>query len=498
VTVKIGTPPQTFSLVADTGSDDVIVQSCICKLGGFCPGEFGRCFKGSNKSSSFVMEGQNKSDEAHVVQMTFGSGDIVAVEASDQVSVGLESAFMNNSLLLMVRQKLELSGQFEGILGLGRPHRDELSMLQTSPKRYPAPRLWSPGDSAEAEPLMKMPGFLEEAGVSRFSMCFNAKEDGVLRLNAPKAQNAMGSVGNMHWGLDFQGISVGGASKPVKFCSPESKKHGQETACGIIPDSGTTMIMGPQDQINKLFEELCDGWERCRKFHGRLAEQVSTLQQHRKLGSSFTKRKEEIPPELQDIFKELEDAFEAAVGEESAGDDASYEPKKSVYDDASYEPQKAASFQLLLQQCGSWAKSSNLNDEMPSLFFRVAGKTGGSDVLELKPDSYVGEMPLNSQTTELGCVPLFGEMDYPTELNGPVWIFGTPLFYQFQVHYDREPEPPTVSFLREPCGTCVDGRPLNQTASLLSRQAEKSLTQGSLRRIMGLPRQPEIDTSKPL
>lgn len=31
----------------------------------------------------------------------------------------------------------------------------------------------------------------------------------------------------------------------------------------------------------------------------------------------------------------------------------------------------------------------------------------------------------------------FSAMDYYTELNGDVWIFGTPLFYEYTVHYDR-------------------------------------------------------------
>eukprot|EP00913_Durusdinium_trenchii_P008389 g7880.t1 len=34
---------------------------------------------------------------------------------------------------------------------------------------------------------------------------------------------------------------------------------------------------------------------------------------------------------------------------------------------------------------------------------------------------------------------------------------GTPLFYSYKVQYDREPEPPTMSFSTEGCGTCHDG-----------------------------------------
>ena len=33
------------------------------------------------------------------------------------------------------------------------------------------------------------------------------------------------------------------------------------------------------------------------------------------------------------------------------------------------------------------------------------------------------------------CMPFFGEFDYDTAMNGPIWIMGTPLFYEYQVHY---------------------------------------------------------------
>ena len=40
-----------------------------------------------------------------------------------------------------------------------------------------------------------------------------------------------------------------------------------ETACSVIPDSGTTMITGPQDQLMELYETLCMAWPRCVRAH---------------------------------------------------------------------------------------------------------------------------------------------------------------------------------------------------------------------------------------
>merc|ERR1719387_1209078 len=122
------------------------------------------------------------------------------------------------------------------------------------------------GTADQTEPhMLTSKGFLQHAGINRFSLCFNdGGQDGALKLDTPKLPNALLSVGQMHWGVDFQGVSVGKASAPVKFCSPESKKKGQDTACGAIPDSGTTLFMAPEEHIQMLFEEICDGWERCR------------------------------------------------------------------------------------------------------------------------------------------------------------------------------------------------------------------------------------------
>jgi len=165
----------------------------------------------------------------------------------------------------MVNQQLSISGPFEGILGLGRPE------VVTEPGQ------------------VSIPSFLELANDPRFSMCFNYNSDGVLSLNTPIRDRAMNSVGKMHWALDFRGISVGGEAQPVMFCSPAEKEPGMETACGIIPDSGTTLILGSGKHINLLFGDLCQRWELCRATHADMVEQLKTI--GKKPGVSLTEEK---------------------------------------------------------------------------------------------------------------------------------------------------------------------------------------------------------------
>jgi len=146
VNIHVGTPGQAFSVVADTGSDAVIVPSCICVDQGSCSKE-DRCFRGTNKSSTFFLEGFNSTQlqehgtpkQVPVVNMVFGSGPVQAVVATDVVEVGGLKTKMPNGVLLMVNNQLRMNGPFEGILGLGQPKNEtEIRRLQKEQQKEPA------------------------------------------------------------------------------------------------------------------------------------------------------------------------------------------------------------------------------------------------------------------------------------------------------------------------------------------------------------------------
>merc|ERR1719162_2787569 len=80
--IEVGTPSQKFNVIVDTGSDGLIVPSCICQEGGACSSK-DRCFRGTNRSSSFVLEQED--GQLLSMQMTFGSGPVRVVIASDNV-----------------------------------------------------------------------------------------------------------------------------------------------------------------------------------------------------------------------------------------------------------------------------------------------------------------------------------------------------------------------------------------------------------------------------
>mmetsp|Transcript_113431 Transcript_113431/g.315860 ORF Transcript_113431/g.315860 Transcript_113431/m.315860 type:complete len:516 (-) Transcript_113431:111-1658(-) len=459
--IQVGTPPQDFDVVADTGSDSVIISSCLCRDLKRCNAE-NKCFTGTNRSTTFFT--QTSDGTVPVVVLTFGSGQVEAIVSSDVVRVGSVQAKMDDGLLLMVDQALRLSGPFEGILGLGLP-RHEQPQLPAQPMASAAPATvaatsyvrWGAQpdvQEAGARPF-EARGFLEAAGVGRFSMCFNDGSDGVLRLEPPTDPAALGSVGQVHWGLDFRGISVGNASAPVVFCSSSTPLGpGQVTPCGAIPDSGTTIMMGPAEHVRKLFAALCDGWERCRHaMQGELAQR----------------------------------------------------PKEEV-------------FQLILLECSEWMTKEEGLKALPSVHVHLRGSEGHERTLEIPASTYVLEalaeeahyvtkhllgifpvqVPVRSGKTRKVCTPAFGVQEYTTVKNGPVWILGTPIFYEYQVGYDMQPSPPTISFNNASCGTCSPQTSLFAESAEVSKRISARIRSSTPRMIRGPLVVKTLDTRLPL
>jgi len=250
VPVCVGTPPQCFDVVADTGSDAVIVPSCIC---GETPGagcaKNAKCFRGSNRSSTFFIDKKPK-----IISMTFGSGTIEALVAKDVVSVGDFHVTIDGVLLMVNRAALKIAGTFEGILGLGIP-KEKAAMASMFQGQVHAHRVsgdqrqsdpWGilcalmpllcvvpsnqPGGRTPHFPIPAHPGqgqgeeqvtyetalFLQQAKVDRFSMCFrDGAKTGALRLGLAPFSSPIQNIGRLHWGLNFQGLSVGAHIAPA-------------------------------------------------------------------------------------------------------------------------------------------------------------------------------------------------------------------------------------------------------------------------------------------
>jgi len=371
---------------------------------------------------------------------------------------------------------------------------------------------------ADAPPQRAYPkGFLEQAKVDRFSVCFNDGSSGVLSLGGEMPKASHGGIGKQHWGVDFRGISVGNETLPSQalFCTPETTNmtEEQKTPCGAIPDSGTTTIMGPADQVLKLMEGICDGWDRCRKNYTAMVEATTAAENDMRKIYGFN------PFNLKNAIK------------------------------------KTDILQAVLADCETWMDDKVGLKELPPLHFHVQGSNGTKQTLTIPGHLYIMETPrsllqqqanhvsrapqqptylqldktsinasaldsipvgalnsgIGSQENMTGkvCAPAFGEMQYQTRANGPVWIIGTPLFYQYVVGYDVSTDPPSIAFSDQgetPCGAC------DPAVRLWARPAEQDLEdegaweqalpeQRELHRPLRVdapPRLPRLDTSQPL
>jgi len=331
---------------------------------------------------------------------------------------------------------LVFSTSFEGILGLGIPLANRIHSLISRPRRK----------TSNVTAAVAPAGFLEQAGVDRFSICFDGGSNGALRLGSPQLVESHASVGVNHWGLGMHGMSIGTSNLPLPICSMSSMRNDQETPCGAIPDSGTTMITGPKAQLSVLFDAICDAWPRCKQnleiFHVK-------------------------DPDVLNV---------------------------------SMSPKELA-LKLLLADCTGLG-------ELPDLHFHIAGAGGTAQTLSLPGNSYVFETYLGKngsfadnpfQRTEgmsKMCVLAFQEKEYDTLKNGPVWVFGSPFFHEYQVGYDMGTKPPSMSFasvVDHPCGTC------DKQTGLITSDTSRAFQSVRLPRwLPGAPREPRIDVNQPL
>jgi hypothetical protein len=251
---------------------------------------------------------------------------------------------------------------------------------------------------------------------------------GALRMNLPPFEEPIANIGVLHWGFDFRGFSVGergGAPREGSVVGgTETMQEGMDSPCGIIPDSGSTFIMGPAEQVSQLEASICSEWPRCR----------------------------------------------------ASGTPSSYLFKK------------------VLSNCSAWLTEHSGLEEVPSLFFRVRGTQGGEKQFELTSWAWVNEQEVAGLFGPAKvCTSALGTMEYATQKNGPIWIFGSPLFYEYEVGYDLQSR--QISLHSGGCAGC----PTSEADDHGPVSLASSVARGRRPRPMqGTPRAPYIDPKLPL
>lgn len=495
-----GSGQEKVDVIVDTGSNTLVVTDCYC--GSSCRVSDGMCVVPDLSSSYDLHCQKNASSEGtpQIATIMYGSGAIAGYIAEDTVTVG--TLTLTAKMLVVQVSYLNIATPFQGILGLGLPlNKTELEQMSVQAsaeaggsgessqiQRHPGvpeteasrklrrPNLRAParadaveqvaGESeipglpdtdwvrddvtcgttiamdstsieASAEGAGYVDGLLEQSNAQRFSMCFNdGTTPGVLRINQPKAdpQDTLENIGFFHWGLGLHGITVAG-EKLANLCTEQTGN--MSSPCGLIPDSGTTLITAPASLIFELKASICDRWTAC-----------------------------------------------AAVSSQYPG--ITTEERAKVFD-------------LLLTSCGDLMNdTATIDDILPPIEFIASGPDPNRTLnLKLPPWAYILESiqhDVLTGETFTSCEAMFGVMEYETVNNGPIWILGTSLFYQYTVGFEYDPVQPAISFTPRtvsPCGSCG--------MALTAMDGEQRAQQRRpLRQKRGEPLYPRVDTTQPL
>ncbi|KAM5186160.1 pepsin F-like [Callospermophilus lateralis] len=211
--VSIGTPPQDFKVVLDTGSADLWVPSVYCRSGA--------CSDHSSfdplRSSTFLVSGQ-------LFNLVYGSAAISGFLAYDTVRIGgLVDVAQAFGLSLQEPGNFMEHAVFDGILGLSYP---SLAFPGTNPV---FDNLWRQG--------------LIDQNLFAFYLSGNEEKGSVLMLGGVDPSYYSGQLTWVpvskpsYWQIAMDSIAVNGK---VIAC---------DGGCQGIIDTGTSLLSGPPDHV---------------------------------------------------------------------------------------------------------------------------------------------------------------------------------------------------------------------------------------------------------
>ncbi|XP_061080792.1 napsin-A [Conger conger] len=218
--ISIGTPPQEFSVLFDTGSSNLWVPSIHCSFWDIACWLHHRY--NSGKSSSYVANGTKFS-------IQYGRGSMSGYISQDTVSLaGLVVPGQQFAEAVTQPGLVFAVARFDGVLGMGYP---SISVAGVRPVF----------DTAMAAKLLPQ-------NIFSFYMSRDPKAavGGELVLGGADAQHYEGPLHYVkvsrkaYWQITMDGVSVG---NQLALC---------KGGCQAIVDTGTSMITGPVDEVRAL------------------------------------------------------------------------------------------------------------------------------------------------------------------------------------------------------------------------------------------------------
>jgi phytepsin len=405
--IGIGTPPQNFTVIFDTGSSNLWVPSAKCYFSVAC--YFHHKYK-SKKSSTYNQNGES-------CKITYGSGSIAGFFSQDNVQVG--DLTVTDQIFIETTRESSISfvlAKFDGILGLGFP---EISVGD-------APPLWY--SIAEQ-------GLIEK---KVFSFWLNRDEEdlngGELVFGGVDSKHFTGQhtyvnvTQKGYWQFEMGDLLVDGYS--TGFCAD---------GCAAIVDSGTSLLAGPTTivaQVNHAIGAQGVVSEECKevvKEYGdviieMLIAQTAPAKVCSKLGLCVFDGSHSVGNGIESVIEMTKEKGSDLMC--TACEMAVVWMENQLRENATKDRILSYANQLcekLPSPMGESTVSCNEIGSMPDIAFTIAGKT-----FTLTPDQYVLKVEESGQTM---CISGFMAFDIPAP-RGPLWILGDVFMGAYHTVFD--------------------------------------------------------------
>merc|ERR1719160_1020300 len=234
-TISIGSPPQDFVVLFDTGSGNLLVPSTLC--------DDKSCLKHKRFNSSLSTSVKdiafsNKPDtpvgddgDRDVLNLGFGTGKVDGVIMRDKVCIGSICSHVDFVAATDMSDEPWTTAPFDGVLGLGLTNLSEnaafnafFRMTQEKAVKSNVFSVFLGATDAEESEITFGQYKKERMASDLFWVPVN--KDGF-------------------WQVKMEDVAIG--NEKMKFC------HGN---CSVVVDTGTSLIAGPADIVNMLIDKL--------------------------------------------------------------------------------------------------------------------------------------------------------------------------------------------------------------------------------------------------
>ncbi|CAL1412850.1 unnamed protein product [Linum trigynum] len=409
--IGVGTPPQKFTVIFDTGSSNLWVPSAKCYFSVSC---FLHAKYKSSQSSTYQKNGKS-------AEIQYGTGAIAGFFSVDHVKVG-KLVVKDQDFIEATREPgvTFLMAKFDGILGLGFR---EISVGDAVP-------VW---DNMMKQGLIKEPVFSfwlnrhadeEEGG----EIVFGGVDPNHFRgkhTYVPVTQKG-------YWQFDMGDVIIGG--KSTGYCG---------RGCSAIADSGTSLLAGPTTvvaMINKAIGASGVVSQQCKTVVSQYGQTILDLLMAEagpkkicsQIGLCTFDGIKSVSMGIESVVNEGDERSSGAVNDAmcSACEMAVVWMQNQVMQNQTQE----RILQYVDELCdrmpnpmGESAVECGSVSSMPTVSFTIGGK-----VFDLRPEEYILKV---GEGTAAQCISGFTALDIPPP-RGPLWILGDVFMGRYHTVFD--------------------------------------------------------------